>query len=42
MASKIGKAVFDTGPLIHLTGVELLRVLNLFKLIFIAGEVVTN
>ena len=40
MASKIGKAVFDTSPLIHLNEVGLLRVLKLFKVIFIAGEVV--
>lgn len=40
MAGKIGKAVFDTGPLIHLNEIELLQVLNLFKLIFVTDEVV--
>lgn len=39
MARKIDKAVFDTGPLIHLNEVELLRVLKLFKSIVVVDEV---
>lgn len=39
MANKIDKAVFDTGPFIHLHEVELLLVLKLFKSILIVDEV---
>jgi len=37
--AKISKAVFDTGPFIHLYEIESLNVLKLFKSIFIADEV---
>ena len=39
MASKIDKAVFDTGPFIHLNEIESLHVLKLFKSIVIVDEV---
>ena len=39
MARKINKAVFDTGPFIHLNEIELLHVLKLFKSIIVVDEV---
>jgi len=39
MASKIDKAVFDTGPFIHLNEINLLHILNLFKSIMAVDEV---
>ena len=37
--AKISKAVFDTGPFLHLYEIELLNILRLFKSILIIGEV---
>ena len=39
MARKIDKAVFDTGPFIHLNEIDLLRILKLFKSIMVVDEV---
>lgn len=39
MANRIGKAVFDTGPFLHLQEIGLLNILRLFKSILIADEV---
>lgn len=39
MVNKIGKAVFDTGPLIHLNEIRLLNILILFESIHVSEEV---
>lgn len=39
MANRISKAVFDTGPFLHLHEIGLLNILRLFKSILIADEV---